>query len=245
MPHSTPFYPISFPFYPARPTNGGAFPRALPKPGHWAYEPKINGWRALVHAPTGTMFNRHGERLSIAHEFTDVLDLLRHAWVNPRKQSLLTRVGEWLDCEVLSRRHPLGRGSLVLLDAPFAVPVAWSNRQQVITEALGFVASGGGVLTSWAVEQFRPSENALLSFAYNFQDEATQRAHTAILGNDATIDPDLFPAAAWLRLQAVNKALGHEVFEGFVAKRMDSAYPRQLRSATLEFPYWIKHRWAY
>ena len=40
------------PTYPARPVNGGAFPRALPKRGTWSYEPKLNGWRTLVHTPT-------------------------------------------------------------------------------------------------------------------------------------------------------------------------------------------------
>ena len=46
--------------YPARPINGGPLEKARPKHGEWFYEPKYNGWRALVHVPTGTMFNRHG-----------------------------------------------------------------------------------------------------------------------------------------------------------------------------------------
>ena len=48
--------------YPARPLNGGPFDKAPPKRGAWAAEPKFNGWRALVHIPSGTIFNRHGER---------------------------------------------------------------------------------------------------------------------------------------------------------------------------------------
>ncbi len=39
--------------YPARPVNGGSFDKARPKIGVWHYEPKNNGWRALVHAPSG------------------------------------------------------------------------------------------------------------------------------------------------------------------------------------------------
>ena len=236
--------PIAFPFYPARPTNGGAFPRALPKSGHWAYEPKINGWRALVHMPTGTMFNRHGERLSIAHEFGPVLDLIRQAWAHPKKLLALSRLGEWLDCEALSRRHPLGRGSLVLLDAPQS-PGDYSTRQQAMFDALGFFSPGGGVVTSWACSLFPPAANALLSIAYHYLTEPTQLAYTTSVGEDGTVDPDLFPLSGWSRLQAANQRLGHEVFEGFVAKRLDSAYPLQLRSADLEFPYWIKHRWAF
>ena len=57
------------PTYPARPINGGGLELAPPKPGQWRYEPKYNGWRALVHAPTGSMFNRYGQPLSIAAEF--------------------------------------------------------------------------------------------------------------------------------------------------------------------------------
>ena len=63
--------------YPARPLNGGPLERALPKPGQWHYEPKYNGWRALVHAPSGTMFNRYGQRLTIQREFATALAALR------------------------------------------------------------------------------------------------------------------------------------------------------------------------
>ena len=49
----------------------------MPKPGQWHYEPKYNGWRALVHAPTGTMFNRYGQRLTIQREFSAALAALR------------------------------------------------------------------------------------------------------------------------------------------------------------------------
>jgi ATP-dependent DNA ligase len=45
----------SLPSYPARPLNGGPLELAPPKPGQWGYEPKYNGWRALVHAPTGSI----------------------------------------------------------------------------------------------------------------------------------------------------------------------------------------------
>ncbi|MCX6928101.1 MAG: hypothetical protein NT154_33550, partial [Verrucomicrobia bacterium] len=51
------------PTYPARPLNGGPLELAPPKPGPWSYEPKYNGWRALVHAPTGSMFQKLAFRL--------------------------------------------------------------------------------------------------------------------------------------------------------------------------------------
>jgi hypothetical protein len=65
------------PTYPARPTNGGRLELAPPKPGQWCYEPKYNGWRTLVHAPTGSMFNRYAQPLSIAAEFGSALKSLR------------------------------------------------------------------------------------------------------------------------------------------------------------------------
>ena len=92
--------------YPARPVNGGHLKYALPKIGRWYYEPKYNGWRALVHVPTGTMWNRHGELLTIAHEFTAALELL--------KQTAFL----WLDVEALERRHNVCRGTLIVLDCP-------------------------------------------------------------------------------------------------------------------------------
>src|SRR2546426_389839 len=97
--------------YPARPINGGPLELALPKPGHWYYEPKYNGWRALVHAPTGTMFNRRGQPLNIAALFGSALKHLRTV-------RLLIDGGpvEWFDCEALCRRHRLGRATAFVLD---------------------------------------------------------------------------------------------------------------------------------
>ena len=67
----------------------------------------MNGWRALIHTPTGTMWNRHGTLLTIA-------DCSRPALATLAK---LTRRGfVWADCEALERRHNLGRGTLVVLD---------------------------------------------------------------------------------------------------------------------------------
>ena len=90
------------PTFPARPINGGPFHKARPKPGEWFYEPKYNGWRALVHIPTGTMFNRRGEPLTIAAEFADALDILR--------RTLDAEAFKWADCEALERRHNIGQG---------------------------------------------------------------------------------------------------------------------------------------
>ena len=63
--------------YPARPLQGGKLDRASKKTGLWFAEPKFNGWRALVHCPSGAMWNRHGGLLSIAGEFALPLRELR------------------------------------------------------------------------------------------------------------------------------------------------------------------------
>mgnify|MGYP001393469264 CR=1 FL=1 len=96
--------------YPARPVNGGSLEFALPVSGEWWYESKLNGWRALVHVPTRTMFNRQGKRLSIEAEFEEALDVLQSV-------NLLADM-EWVDCEALERRHAIARGTLIVLDLP-------------------------------------------------------------------------------------------------------------------------------
>ena len=93
--------------FPARPIQGGRLELAPPKRGLWFAEPKLNGWRALIHTPTGTMWNRHRSLLTIA-------DCSRPAL------AALAKLGNsglvWTDCEALERRHNLGRGTLVVLD---------------------------------------------------------------------------------------------------------------------------------
>ena len=82
---------ITPPCYPARPVNGGPLPKAQPKHGDWVWEPKVNGWRAWEHAPTGAMFNRENKPLSIAAEFAPVC-----ARIQARFQAGLTaEFGAW------------------------------------------------------------------------------------------------------------------------------------------------------
>ena len=94
--------------YPARPIQGGRLELAPPKRGLGYAEPKLNGWRALIHTPTGTMWNRHGTLLTITDCFRPALAAL----ANLAPHGLV-----WADCEALERRHTLGRGTLVVLDA--------------------------------------------------------------------------------------------------------------------------------
>jgi len=116
--------PITFP---ARPINGGKLELAPPKRGVWFAEPKYNGWRVLTHAPTGTCFNRHGAPLTIDHEFATALTLLR-------RYGEMLKI-EWFDCEGLERRHTIGRGTLVVLDA--IIPGSYIQRRKHLLASFG------------------------------------------------------------------------------------------------------------
>ena len=93
--------------FPARPIQGGRLELAPPKRGPWFVEPKLNGWRAVIHTPTGKMWNRHGTLLTIADCFRPALAAMA---------KLASRGLVWADSEALERRHNLGRGMLVVLD---------------------------------------------------------------------------------------------------------------------------------
>ena len=114
--------------YPARPVQGGRLELAPPKRGLWYAEPKLNGWRALIHTPTGTMWNRHGALLTIANCFRPALATLA---------KLAGRGLVWADCEALERRHNLGRGTLVVLDViPESGTPSYEQRRAILESLL-------------------------------------------------------------------------------------------------------------
>ena len=118
--------------YPARPGNGGPLPKSLPKHGMWYYEPKVNGWRALINGYTGAMWNRQGQPLTIRADFEPAMAKL--------KQLTLDTWIEWWDCEALDRRHDVAKGTLIVLDwiptSPTFHP-PWYSRKQFIHQHLG------------------------------------------------------------------------------------------------------------
>jgi ATP-dependent DNA ligase len=95
------------PTYPARPCNGGALESAPPKVGEWSFEPKYAGWRALIHVPTGAMYNRQLQRLSIEPEFYRALHTLC--------ATLSAQAFQWVDAEALARCSNV-RGALIVFD---------------------------------------------------------------------------------------------------------------------------------
>ncbi|HVM51285.1 MAG TPA: hypothetical protein VMU04_24860 [Candidatus Acidoferrum sp.] len=147
--------------YPARPLPGGRF-GLLAKPRVHLWSAKLNGWRTLVHVPTGTMWNRHGEELTISSEFTDALENL--------SRSRFT----WLDCEALERRHTIGRGSLIVLDQVVPGLAAHVRYHELLVDAtrLGWPvlrhgqkpeANGVYLLHQAALSEASPSGKAALS----------------------------------------------------------------------------------
>lgn len=188
--------------YPARPINGGEYDPAISKPGRWAYEPKYNGWRVLVHAPSRTCWNRHGGALSIASEF-------KHALWQLALTAELYPGFEWLDCEGLSRRHAIGKGTLLVLDAPSLARLEYTDRYRRIAE--------------------RFATHNILRLPEN---NAVYAVHSQC--------HDL--EGFWQALRDANANFGVEFYEGFVAKRIDSPYPCQLRHPDEKCKAWVKHR---
>jgi hypothetical protein len=105
MTTDTPVKPICLP--PA-PINGGKLETAPPKVGNWAWQPKIDDWRGIVHTPSLTVWNQYGEISSVAErgKLGNVLGML----------ALAADVPEWLDIGIMQNRHDMMRGSIIVLD---------------------------------------------------------------------------------------------------------------------------------
>lgn len=222
--------------YPARPLNGGPFEKARPKPGRWAAEPKFNGWRALIHVPSDAMFNRHGERLSIASEFESSLEILR--------ATLDSEAFKWVDCEALDRRHELARGTLIVLDV-IPEPVSPMIRPPLVPCA---AASAGCrdktppdylERRSWLTPLAPPLTLMEVKSRTVYLTPSTEAIGHGTTGEIAT------PRMMWAECRAANQRLGAVFYEGIVMKRLDSLYPIQTRSAEETTTVWVKHRWRF
>jgi len=198
--------------YPARPHNGGPLGKAIKKDSGWYYEPKFNGWRTLIHLPTGTMFNRHGKELSIQHEFKAAVKELQEAYPDL----------EWVDCEALGRRHDIGKGTLIVLDA--VIRGTYEQRRSRLE-----------------VDRILPLHGAS-SVTLGFFSDPIDMEPCYLTDSEFGLEN---AESLWETMKDTNKVLGAEYFEGLVAKHADSHYPIQLRSSSDECSFWVKHRWAY
>jgi hypothetical protein len=229
--------PRDIPTFPARPVNGGRLELRLASPlGEWFVQPKYNGWRALVHAPSGLMFNRQGEPLTIAAEFSAALDQLKAMRL------------EWIDCEALERRHNIGRGSLIVLDyiplGADANKTTFTDRRYLLELAAAFAK----------IEIHRdynlPIEPNRAYLAASLRVDQVPPTHPVIefLARGGHIDPDqpiTSDLALYHLLKASNRHLSCDFWEGVVCKEKHSIYPIQRRNPSEEFPFWVKHRWQF
>ena len=171
--------------FPARPIQGGKLERAPKKTGLWFAEPKFNGWRALVHCPSGAMWNRHGGRLSIAGEFASPLRELRE---------LSGRGLVWADCEAMGRRHKIGCGTLIVLD--------WiaEDGSPIYEERRAFLESLVPLETMSAGEEPTiPANSMLLTPSIADADGAALRLYESLRSINRTARADVFEGVVMKR----------------------------------------------
>lgn len=111
----------SFITYPTRPISGGNLEYAGKYFGEWLYEPKYDGWRALIDIPNSKMWNRYGQPLSIESCFDKVIKELKKFKF------------EYLDVEALQRRHKIAQGSFIVLDIPIK-GMSYSERRKILED---------------------------------------------------------------------------------------------------------------
>jgi hypothetical protein len=201
--------------HPARSIQGVRLELAPPKRVLWYAEPNMNGWRALIHTPSGTMWNRHGALLTIVD------------WFRPAVGALAKLAGRglvWADCEALERRHSLGRGTLVVLDVLDVVPESGTPSYEQRRAMLETIIPTDAVCSG---DTSRPVPWGAFVLT------ATMR-----------VDSHADTLAVYQRLREANRALRCDFFVGLVMKGAESIYPVQLMSATEECGGWCKHRWV-
>jgi hypothetical protein len=207
-----------------RPLNGGNLdkPNAIVPPAPSAWEGKGNGWRLTVHVPSGTCFNRHNEPLTISDEFKPALKLLQRSPF------------QWLDCEGLSRRHGIGKGSLIVLDIIDLHETPYDQRHETVARYFPMPLNH----PLWV------SENGLYHFPAIVND-GRYRDVPGFLVRDF----DRWPRAEWEALKHQNAQMNpaspeNSFWEGLVRKTLKSKYTLQLRSDHEETTAWTKHRFV-
>lgn len=198
--------------YPARPVNGGKLEYAPAKVGLWAWQPKIDDWRAVIHTPTRRVWNRHGEPSTVAQQgkLEVALDHL----------SGLSFAAEWLDVGIMENRHDMMRGSVVVFD----------------------VMEGGSYSTRRtkleSMFQTLPLASQLLGDSGQYRDGVFLIEHY-VNADPLALYRALQAENAKLTAK-FRRPL--KFYEGLVAKKMDASYPLQMRSPKFETHTMQKHR---
>ena len=122
----------------------------------------------------------------------------------------------WADCEAMERRHKVGRRSLIVLDwIPDSESPTYEERRVFLESLLPLERMSLG-------EGTMPEDSVML---------APSIAET----NGQALQ-------LYRSLEAINRSVLADVFEGVVMKRAVSAYPVQLRSPDEKCRFWQKHR---
>lgn len=208
--------------YPPAPCNGGS--QITHRAGAHVWQPKIDDRRVAIHALTGTIYNQYGA-LSVAHaqaeKFAEAMDTIRCKAI--RAAMRIPDIGGdlWLDAGIMEYRHDMMRGCIVVFDL-MSFTMRFDDRRAFLEElftpmpmATEIVAHREcyGLNRVWLINQWE--------------------------GYGTTIcNP---PVNLWPLLQKENEAIGRKFYEGVVAKRRDSLYPRCYK-AKQTVTCWVKHR---
>jgi ATP-dependent DNA ligase len=201
------------PTFPARPMNGGPLDRAREKP-----EPEAWFYEPKING-WRVLIDVKNKKMWTRYN--------RPSSVEHKYAAVLERIAAqfsgdevtWLDGEILGQRaSSIGRGSLVIFDVAWPRWKDWSilhDRRRLLDVIFDNVSE------VWDIDRL-PSQDTIYRLP-------------RISGADAL--------EYYERMQIANQRFGLELYEGVVAKNMHKEYPTQLRSATEETPWWVKHRW--
>lgn len=214
--------------YPPAPTNGGRLDVTTPrKVGDWAWQPKIDDWRGVVHVPTLRVWNQYGRRSTVAEQ----------GKIEKALADLNATIGaycpecQWLDIGIMENRHDMMRGCIVVFDW-MVEQLNYDERRQPLARTLMTLPENvAGMLTNlnegW---KFKDT-------VYLVNDWRSERGSSKFGSYNIVLDP--------LGLQEFlleqNRLLGRKFFEGLVAKMVSARYPFFHRPKT-KTPAWIKHR---
>lgn len=216
--------------YPPAPSNGGPLLFAPPKIGEWAWQPKIDDWRGVAHAPTKRVWTQYGDVSNIEQQGKIAEALIelearckQHVVIEGEQEiakEILLTFPEWFDIGIMENRHDMMRGSIIVFDA---MDTTLTHRDRrllletmfpILPIAHRLLASGyvqGGV---YLINEWRPCE--------------VNPAHR-------------LPMMLQELLQRENAKIARKFYEGLVAKREDVPYMVGLRPKQ-KTSMWVKHR---
>jgi hypothetical protein len=203
-------------FYPPAPSNGGSLTAETPpKIGEWVWQPKIDDWRGVVHAPSQSVWNQYGERSVVERQrkIDEALDFLKHQSVY-REPTF-----EWFDIGIMENRHDMMRGSIIVFDV-MDLGLIHRDRRAILEIMFPVLPIAHKLLENGQVR----------NQVYLINEWRTQRGSYA-----------LSPMGFESLLKSENEMIGHKFYEGLVAKRADALYP-VCSKAKQKTPMWVKHR---